>query len=108
MPSAAQAPKKTDEEDEEEQGPATSGKAAIEKYGCAACHDLEASEADLGPKLNGIGKRMNEAKIAEAIIKPNAEIAEGYEADMMPADFGEQMRVSELNLIVEYLKKLPE
>ena len=108
LPSADEAPiaKASDSEDENE--PATTGAAAIKKFGCAACHDLEGSGADLGPKLNGIGKKMSEAKIEEAIVKPNAFIAKGYEADTMPDDFAEQMLYSELKLIVEYLKKLPE
>jgi len=44
----------------------------------------------------------------EAVFDPNAEIAEGFEADTMPADFAEQMYVSELTLIVDYLMDLPE
>ncbi|VAV92653.1 hypothetical protein MNBD_ALPHA08-2214 [hydrothermal vent metagenome] len=95
-------------DDAEEEGPATTGAAAIEKYGCATCHDLEGSQADIGPKMNGIGKKMSTAKLVEAIVKPNLEITQGYEAEIMPDDFAQQMRVSELNLIVEYLKKLPE
>jgi len=108
LPSADEAPAEKPDDDEEEEGPATTAVAALEKFNCGTCHDLEGSEADLGPKLNGIGKKMNDAKIIEAIVKPNVEIAEGFEADTMPDDFGEQMRVSELDLIVEYLKKLPE
>ncbi len=108
LPSADEAPKATGNDEDEENEPATTGVAAITKYGCATCHDLEGSEADIGPKLNGLAKRMTDAKILEAIVKPNVVIAKGFEADMMPDDFGEQMRFSELNLIVEYLKKLPE
>ena len=51
---------------------------------------------------------MDEATIAKSIMDPNAQIAKGFDADLMPQDFSEQMRVSELNLIVDYLKKLPE
>ena len=109
LPSAGETPvAKDDSGEEEDAGPAETGKAAIEKFGCSTCHDLEGSEAEVGPKLNGIGKRMDDAKIRESILNPNATIAEGFEADMMPQDFAEQMRISELNLIVEYLKKLPE
>ena len=108
LPSAEDTPVASDDSEDTEQGPAETGKAAIEKFGCAACHDLEGSEGEVGPKLNGIGKRMDDAKIAESILKPNAVIADGFEADTMPQDFADQMRVSELNLIVEYLKKLPE
>ena len=94
------------EEEEDEDVPADTPAVALEKYGCSACHDLEGSEAEAGPKLNGIAERMDREKIIEAIIDPNAEIAEGFESDMMPDDFGEQMRVSELNLIVDYLSEL--
>ncbi len=109
LPSAEEASAaSTGSEDTEEEGPATTGAAAIEKYGCATCHDLEGSQADIGPKMNGIGKKMSDAKLVEAIIQPDLEITQGYESEIMPDDFAEQMRVSELNLIVEYLKKLPE
>ena len=95
-----------DEEDDAEA--AGTAAAAIEKFACSACHDLAGSEAEIGPKLDGISNRMDRQKIIEAILDPNAEIAEGYEADAMPQDFSEQMRVSELDLIVDYLVKLPE
>jgi len=108
LPSAAEAPAPVSANDGEEEGPATTGVAAIEKFGCSACHDLEGSEADIGPNLHGLSKKYNAEQIANAIINPNAEIAKGFEADIMPGDFGEQMRVSELNLIVKYLMKLPE
>lgn len=107
LPSAEEA-SAADSDDDDEDEPATTAVAALEKFSCGACHDLEGSEADIGPKLNGISKRMDKAKITDAIITPNAEIAKGFEADTMPDDFGEQMRVSELNLIIDYLKKLPE
>jgi len=93
-------------EDDEDEGPATTAVAALEKFSCTACHDLEGSEAEAGPKLDGLATRMDRQKIVESILNPNAEIAEGYEEDAMPQDFGEQMRVSELNLIVDYLMKM--
>ena len=109
LPSVEEAPASSeDNDDEDEDEPAETAEAALVKFNCGTCHDLEGSEADVGPKLNGIGKRMDYNKIVEAIMDPNATIAEGYEEDAMPDDFDEQMRVSELNLIVDYLKKLPE
>ena len=94
------------EEDEIEDGPAETAEAAIEKFSCAACHDLGGSEADTGPKLAGIGKQMSAGEIEESILNPNALIAEGFERDMMPTDYNEQMRVSELQLIIDYLINL--
>ncbi len=96
------------QEAEEPEAPATDALAAIDKFLCSACHDLEGSEADIGPDLAGIAGRMSREAIMEAILDPNAEIAEGYEADLMPADLAEQMYVSELTLIADYLAGLSE
>jgi cytochrome c2 len=93
---------------EEDEDPATTALGVMENYGCAGCHDLDGSEADLGPALNGIASRMNRDQLKAAIIDPNAEIAEGYEADMMPDTFGEEMADSELQLLLDYLTSLPE
>ena len=109
LPSLEAASVVTNDEDEEEgEEPAQTATEALDKFTCSGCHDLEGSEADVGPKLNGIGARMDRSELIAAIIDPNAQIAEGFEADTMPDDLAEQMRVSELNLIVEYLEKLPE
>jgi cytochrome c2 len=93
---------------DEEEPLATTGLEAIDKFGCAGCHDLDGSEADIGPKLNGIGTRMDVDQLTTAIIDPNAIIADGFESDMMPDDFADQMDDSEMSLIVDYLMNLPE
>ncbi len=97
-----------DESSSEGPDVATTAEDAIDKFGCAACHDLFGSEADTGPPLAGIGKRMSRGDLMDAILYPNDTIAEGYEADIMPQDFAEQMSASELTLIVDYLLNLPE
>ncbi|MFQ5774869.1 MAG: c-type cytochrome [Kiloniellaceae bacterium] len=94
-------------EEEEPEAPAATAQAAIEKYGCSACHDLEGSGADVGPQLAGIGARLDRTALWRAILEPNAEIADGFEADLMPQDYGEQMRAGELQLLVDYLMALP-
>jgi len=86
-------------------GPVTSAKAAFDKFGCSTCHDLNGSGADVGPDLRGVGARLGRDKIMQSILTPNAVIAKGYDADIMPQDFAQQMTVSELNLIVNYLMK---
>ena len=93
---------------EEEEGPAETAEAALEKFACSACHDLGGSEAEVGPKLGGLGARIGRDGVREAILDPNATIAEGFEPDMMPGDLGAQMRVSELELVLDYLMALPE
>lgn len=96
------------DDEEEEEEIAVTAIDAIERYSCSACHDLDDSEADMGPLLNGIANRMDRAGVRKAIIDPNAEIAEGFDEDLMPDDFGEQMRASELELVVDYLMSLAE
>ena len=111
LPSADDAPEIEEEPADVEgmvEAPLTVAMDIVDKYGCAGCHDLDGSEADIGPPMNGIGKRMSKALLMEAIIDPNAVIAEGYEADFMPDYFGEEMHVSELLLLVDYLLELPE
>ncbi len=95
-------------EPEEEDGPITDAEGVIDEYGCAGCHDLFESEADLGPKLNGIAGRMDRDALKAAIIDPNAAIAEGFEAEMMPDTFGNDMTEAEMTLLLDYLMKLPE
>ncbi len=91
-----------------DEGPATTAQGVIENYGCAGCHDLEDSGADVGPALKGVGNRMSRDQIKTAIIDPNATIAEGFEPDLMPGSFGDDMTDGELQLLLDYLTKLPE
>lgn len=90
------------------EAPVTDALAAIDKYNCAACHNLKDSGADLGPELGGIANRMTRAQVMEAILDPNATIAKGFSAGLMPEDFSDEMHTSELLLIVDYLLALPE
>lgn len=105
LPSAAAAPV-SKEKMVAEDAPATTAKAVVEKYGCSLCHDLFGSGASVGPKLAGIGLRKNHEALRHAILDPNAEIAKGFQKDIMPQDFAKRMRASELELIVDYLSEL--
>lgn len=98
------------EEGGEAPPPAESAKEAFSKFGCDACHmgpEIEEG-GDMGPDLSKLaataGKRTTGLSavqfIVNSIVEPNAVIAEGFDEDMMPDDFAEQMTVSELNLIV--------
>ena len=108
LPSADDAPVAEEPASGEAAPLLTSGEAVIDEYGCASCHDLGGSGADLGPSLYGVGKRMSRATLMESIIDPNAVIADGFDADFMPADFGEEMRGTELLLLTDYLIALPD
>ena len=83
--------------------PAKTAEEAIAKYGCQACHSLLGTESGVGPDLTKVGARLSIADIRRSILDPNAIIAEGFDANMMPADFADRMTVKELNMIVTLL-----
>jgi len=45
---------------------------------CAACHSLVDGDPKRGPDLNHIGGKLDREAIAEAILKPDASIAESW------------------------------
>ena len=83
--------------------PAKTAEQALAKYTCTACHKIAGSEASLGPDLSGVGDRLSAEQIRNSILDPNAVIAEGFDAGLMPSDFATRMTVSELTLLVDYL-----
>jgi putative heme-binding domain-containing protein len=54
------------------------GPALFTSQGCVACHSLKADEPQKGPFLGQIGGIMNAEKIAESIVRPDAEISQGF------------------------------
>lgn len=79
--------------------------AILDQFGCLACHILEGEGAEVGPPFDGIGARRDAAYIRRSIVDPRADVAAGYEdfAAVMPANFGERMTWSQLEVVVEYL-----
>ena len=47
---------------------------------CKNCHVLKGQGSPVGPALDGIATRKDEAYITESLINPNARLAEGYTA----------------------------
>ena len=47
---------------------------------CKNCHILKGQGSAVGPALDGIASRKDEAYILESLINPNAKLAEGYTA----------------------------
>lgn len=44
--------------------------------------------------------------LRQSILDPDAVIAKGYQAGMMPKTYGEQMKAKELEMLVNYLAGL--
>jgi cytochrome c oxidase subunit 2 len=73
--------------------------------GCTGCHTLAdaGSKAVLGPDLDQVLKGKDAAFIHQSIVDPNAVIAKGYRAGIMPQNFGTTLSQQQLDGLVAYL-----
>jgi mono/diheme cytochrome c family protein len=76
----------------------------IHEAGCAACHAFTGPERSVGPSLWDIGARAGEEYIRQSILAPNAMIADGYPANVMPQDLAEYMTAAEFERLVQWLR----
>jgi mono/diheme cytochrome c family protein len=90
----------------EPRAPLTAPEDAIAEFACGGCHKIAGEEGELGPDLTSIGAQKDRDYLRRAILDPNVEIAEGYDPEMMPEDYGEQLYAVELEMLVDYLAGL--
>jgi len=81
-------------------------KKLIALFTCDACHMINGEGGEVGPNLSKIGAIRDREYLRRSILDPNADLAEGFEPDQMPEDMGEQMYVSELQILVDFLAGL--
>jgi mono/diheme cytochrome c family protein len=87
------------------QGNAAAGKPVFASAGCASCHTFKEAGATgtVGPNLDEALKGKDEAFIRQSILDPNAVIAKGYPASVMPPNFGQQLSTKQLADVVAFL-----
>jgi mono/diheme cytochrome c family protein len=75
--------------------------------GCGGCHTLAAANAGgtVGPDLDEVLPGQTEPEIEESIVDPEAKIAEGYPAGVMPQEFGTKIPEEELKELVKFLSE---
>jgi cytochrome c oxidase subunit II len=85
------------------QGETTSGATA-----CGACHKLAdaGTAGGVGPDLDTALKGKDAAFIKESIVNPNAEIAKGFNAGIMPDQYEKLLSPAELDGLVKYLQEV--
>jgi mono/diheme cytochrome c family protein len=74
--------------------------------GCGGCHTFKAAGSGgvTGPPLEkALVPGDTTALIEEMVVNPNAEIAKGYPANVMPQNFGQILSEKELEDLVQYL-----
>ena len=72
---------------------------------CGSCHTFEAAgtSAEVGPNLDESLGDMDAQQVLEAIVNPDAEVAEGYQAGIMPKTYGEDLDDKQLADLVAFL-----
>jgi mono/diheme cytochrome c family protein len=82
--------------------------------GCITCHALEEGVELVGPPQNDVGARAAgrvagmsaEEYLRQSIVEPNAHLVEGYEADVMYQNFGEELSEEQIDDLVAYMLTL--
>ena len=85
--------------------PGGPGAQVFANNGCGGCHTLAAAQSGgvTGPDLDEVLPGQQPAMVEESIVDPNAKIAKGYPANVMPQNFGETLSRKELEDLVQYL-----
>jgi cytochrome c oxidase subunit 2 len=87
-------------------GSAPDGKAIFTgDAGCKGCHTLAdaGANATIGPNLDEVLPKLSEAQIRQAVVEPDAEIADGYSPGVMPGNFADTLGDSGVKAVVQYL-----
>jgi cytochrome c oxidase subunit 2 len=74
-----------------------------EKEAAAAAGSAQGKTAEVGPDLDNVLAGKNADFIRTSIVDPNAEIAPGFQPNVMPGNFGESLSQQQLDSLVEYL-----
>ena len=80
-------------------------KTIIANNNCLLCHRVGAEGGDIGPSLNGVGKRLTEDQIQATIVHPPAKTKAGTPNPMPPYDG--KISGDDLKSLVHYLSTLP-
>ncbi len=85
--------------------PGGPGAQVFANNGCGGCHTLAEAKSGgvTGPNLDEVLPGQSAAMINESIVDPNAHLAKGYPANVMPANFGTIIKPDEIEQLVEYL-----
>ena len=86
-------------------GDPAAGKAVFASSGCGGCHTYgpAGSSATIGPDLDTALQGKTPEFVLESIVDPNKEVAQGFQANIMPSTFGESLSDKQLADLVAFL-----
>ena len=90
---------------------ATTGKQIFVAAGCGACHTFSAAGTNgtIGPSLNDLNAAAQKAGedpdqyVRQSIVEPDAVVVSGFQAGVMPSNFGDRLNDKQLNALVDFL-----
>ena len=85
-----------------EEAPLKTAEEVSSKYGCGGCHKIAGQSGEMGPDLTKL-KGKSKEYLRQGILDPDAVIAKGFTAGMMPKNYGEQMKAVEVEMLVNYM-----
>jgi mono/diheme cytochrome c family protein len=90
---------------EEPSGSPEAGRAVLEAQGCGSCHTFGPAgiTGTVGPNLDETLAGKDAEYIRQAIVDPNAEVAEGYSPNVMPQTYGDQLSPKQIDDLVAFL-----
>jgi mono/diheme cytochrome c family protein len=90
-------------EEEAPAGDPAAGEELFSSNGCGGCHTFEAagSTGAVGPNLDEALEGKDAAFVHQSIVEPDAEVAEGYNAGVMPSF--QQLSEDQVNDLVAFL-----
>ena len=96
-------PAKTTAPEEAPAGDAEAGKALFTSNGCGGCHAYEAAGTTgaVGPNLDESLEGKDPEYVRQAILNPDAEVAEGYSSGVMPSF--DQLSPDQVNDLVAFV-----
>ncbi len=85
-----------------------SGEEIYQMYLCGTCHSIAESTPMVGPSLVDVGSRLTKSEIYEAVMEPDATIAEGFPPGIMSAQlnatgFYGKISSQQLKTLVDFL-----
>ncbi len=97
---------------EEAADPVARGQQVYTSAGCAGCHTIEGiSNGVVGPNLTKIGETAASRKdgvsaedyIRESVLNTNAFLVEGFQPNIMPQNYGQQLSNRQLDDLIAFL-----
>jgi mono/diheme cytochrome c family protein len=88
-------------------GDAATGRGIFTGQGCGNCHAFSAAGTSgaVGPNLDESLQGEDTAFIRESIVEPNEETAEGYQPNVMPDIYDQELTPKQLDDLVAFLEE---